>query len=97
MITIGAQIRAARGLLDWTRSQLAQASGLHKNAIAYWERHADIPTDPFRVSVAVRQIDEAFQREGVRLFVSRDFSAGVGLVRKKQFPHQYVRVRVRGP
>ena len=35
MIAMGAQIRAARALLDWNRSQLAQASGLHKNAVAY--------------------------------------------------------------
>jgi len=81
LIAVGAQIRAARALLDWTRAQLAQALGLHKNAVAYWERHADIPTDRSRVPVAVRQIEEALQREGVRLFVSRELSAGVGLLR----------------
>jgi hypothetical protein len=40
-------------------------------------------TDRFKVPVAVRQIEEALQREGVRLFVSREFSAGVGLVLKR--------------
>jgi DNA-binding XRE family transcriptional regulator len=57
MIAIGAQIKAARALLDWNRSQLAQASGLHKNAVAYWERRPDIPTDRVKVPVAVRQIE----------------------------------------
>jgi hypothetical protein len=95
MIATGAQIRAARAMLDWTRPQLAQASGLHKNAVRYWEQRADIPMDRFSVPFAVKQIEEALQREGVQLFVSREFRAGVGLVAKGQFRPRHARTRKR--
>ena len=95
MIARGAQIRAARALLNWTRPQLAQASGLHRNAVRYWEQCADIPMDRFRVPSAVKQIEETLRREGVQLFVSREFRAGIGLVAKGQFRAQYARTRER--
>ena len=42
MITIG-QCRAARGLLDWTQQDLAEACGLSKTAINNFEKgHSDI-------------------------------------------------------
>ena len=43
MIITASQIRAARALLGWTQADLARASRLHTNAIAYWERRAHIP------------------------------------------------------
>src|SRR5262249_3603108 len=95
MIATGAQIRAGRALLDWTRSRLAEAAGLHKNSVAYWERCPEIPTDRFLVPLAVQKIEEALRREGVRLFVSREFRLGVGAVSKDQFSSQYARTRAR--
>ena len=43
MITSGAQIRAGRALLRWSQSQLAQAAGIHRNAVFYWERKTAFP------------------------------------------------------
>lgn len=39
----GRQIRAARAMLGWTRAELANAAGVHPNAVAYWERAPQIP------------------------------------------------------
>lgn len=39
----GAQIKAARALLGWRRLDLAAAAGLHRNAVAYWERQQRMP------------------------------------------------------
>ena len=78
MIVTGAQIRAARSLLNWTQSRLAKASGLHPNAVAYWENHDDIPTGVYRVPVACRRIREALLEAGVE-FLQLPF-VGVRLV-----------------
>lgn len=37
MIVLGAQIRAGRALLDWSRKELAARARLHSNSVAYWE------------------------------------------------------------
>ena len=39
MIVTGSQIRAGRALAGLRRSDLAKATGLHPNAVAYWELH----------------------------------------------------------
>lgn len=39
----GLQIKAARAMLEWTRVRLANAAGVHPNAVAYWERAPLIP------------------------------------------------------
>ena len=44
-IGMGYQIRAARSLLNWSRTKLAGAAGLHPNAVAYWEQTPAVPTD----------------------------------------------------
>ena len=65
-ITTGAQIRAARALLGWTRQELAAAARLHPNAVAYWERHAVIPSPPDgNLPFACRRIAHALRRAGV--------------------------------
>lgn len=47
-LVIGAQIKAARALLGWRRVDLAAASGLHRNAVAYWEGRQRMPRrEPF--------------------------------------------------
>ena len=43
-IVMGCQIRAARGLLDWSRAELARAAGLHLNAVGYWGQGPVVPT-----------------------------------------------------
>ena len=65
MIVTGGQIRAARALLRWTQAKLAKASGLHPNAVAYWEKHDDIPTGVWREPVACRRIRKALLEAGV--------------------------------
>lgn len=72
MITI-AQCRAARGLLDWTQQDLAEASGLSKTAINNFEKgHSDIKAESLR---AVRMAFEAggleFLDNGVRVGTER--------------------------
>lgn len=81
MITTGAQIRAARALLGWTRTDLAAAAGLHPNAVAYWERAPRIPP-PLRSGraqgepVGCGRIREALDRVGVTFIVK----PGIGAV-----------------
>lgn len=60
MICVG-QIKAARGLLEWSQSDLAIASGLHVNAINNVERRNGHPR-----SDTIAQIQSAFEQEGIR-------------------------------
>ena len=69
MIAMGAQIRAGRALLSWTRRDLALAARLHRNAIAYWERRTRIPVGQFREPHACRRMREAFEHAGVIVFI----------------------------
>src|SRR5262245_59329922 len=80
MIRTGAQIRAARALLGWTRQNLADAASLHTNAVAYWEAHAEIPA---RQPYAVERIAEALRRGGVLSFASP--TPGVRLAPRTNF------------
>jgi len=76
-ISTGAQIRAARALLDWTQHDLADAAGLHVNSVSYWECQAEFPSGLFREPVACRQIRQVLARAGVK-FLS-DPAPGVQL------------------
>jgi hypothetical protein len=67
VIARGAQIRAARALLGWTRQELADAAGLHRNAVGYWESSDRIPTG-LREPVGCGMIREALCEAGVELF-----------------------------
>jgi transcriptional regulator with XRE-family HTH domain len=78
MITRG-QIRAARGLLGWTQSQLAKVAGLSEVAIKNLERGR---TDP-RAST-LTAIQEAFDRAGVVFLDPGDTRNGGSGVRLKQ-------------
>jgi DNA-binding XRE family transcriptional regulator len=66
-----AQIRAARALIDWTQSDLAQASGVSQVAIKNLERGA---TDP-RVST-INNIQAAFDQAGVIFLDAGDIRIG---------------------
>ena len=58
----GAQIRAGRALLGWRRVDLAAAAGLHRNAVAYWERLTALPR---REPVACQKMRSALLAAGV--------------------------------
>ncbi len=55
------QIKAARGLLEWSQADLATASSLHVNAINNVERRNGHPR-----SDTIAQIQSAFEQEGIR-------------------------------
>ncbi len=77
MVT-SAQIRAARGLINWTVRDLSEASGVHRNTITRIEAGADShgPT-----LAAIRQ---ALESAGV-LFIPEN-GAGPGVRLKKDPP-----------
>lgn len=58
----GAQIRAARALIGWRRVDLAAAAGLHRNAVAYWERRQRMSR---REPLACRKMRAALLSAGV--------------------------------
>lgn len=68
MLLTGRQITAARALLGWTQQKLADAAGLHPNAVGYWEGKAIIPTGSLRVPVACARIEKALLNGGVIAF-----------------------------
>jgi hypothetical protein len=81
-IVTGAQIRAARSLLDWSRDELAHAAGLHSNAVTYWEQATVIPVDRHEPH-ACRRIRQALLDAGVE-FVGHA-KPGVRLVQNDNF------------
>jgi transcriptional regulator with XRE-family HTH domain len=72
------QIRAARGLLDWTQAQLAGAAGLSEVAVKNLERGR---TDPRASTLAA--IQQAFDRAGVVFLDPGDTRNGGSGVRFK--------------
>ncbi|MGQ3047500.1 MAG: helix-turn-helix domain-containing protein [Niveispirillum sp.] len=68
-----AQCRAARGLLDWSQEQLAQASGLSRSTVRDFEsgRH-----EPHRGSLAL--LLQTLAEQGVELVAAVD-GAGEGV------------------
>jgi transcriptional regulator with XRE-family HTH domain len=58
--------RSGCGSLGWRRDDLAAATGLHRNAIAYWERRKDIPSPSHADTPhACRLMKQAFNAAGV--------------------------------
>jgi transcriptional regulator with XRE-family HTH domain len=71
-----AQCRAARGLLDWTQAQLAEAAGLALATVVKFERSGRaVPAK------AVQAMQLAFEAAGVE-FIAENGS-GVGVRMKK--------------
>jgi hypothetical protein len=93
VISTGRQIAAARALLDWSQRDLAEASTLHVNAVAYWEAREDIPHRGFSVPVACRRIQQALLDAGVMAFIKP--TAGVRVVGKTQLCASNARARAR--
>jgi len=69
-----AQIRAARGLLDWRQEDLANASGVGTATIRRIERSKKVTG---YASTLVR-VQEAFEQAGI-LFIEDDEGGGYGL------------------
>lgn len=67
-VVTGAQIRAGRALLGWSRDELARAAELHGNAVAYWERKGPRAQANADRSYAVHHIARALMAAGVEFF-----------------------------
>ena len=66
---MSAQIRAARGLLDWSRDDLARAAGVATRTIANLERgeHEPRPETVAALRAALETAGVRFTRRGVEL------------------------------
>ncbi len=78
MIT-GVQIRAARGLLDWSAQDAAEKSGLTRETVQRLERSSDIP--PSRTQSLV-DLKKAFEDAGVEFIGGPGDGPGVRLWKK---------------
>jgi DNA-binding XRE family transcriptional regulator len=75
----GAQIRAARALLNWPAEVLAKTVGVTRQTIQRLEQHDGLP--PSR-SQTLEQIQRAFEAAGVEFIGTPDDGPGVRLVRR---------------
>ncbi len=73
MITSG-QIRAARALLDWSRVQLSEKSGVGISALMRLESADGVPGGHLKTLESVRV---AFENAGIEFTGSPDSQAGV--------------------
>ena len=73
MIT-SAQIRAARGLLDWSRRELAEKSGVGFSSLLRLESFDGIPSSNVKTLEALKK---AFEEAGVEFTGTPDSQAGV--------------------
>ena len=73
MIT-SAQIRAARGILDWSRRDLANISGISFASMMRLESFDGVPASNFKTLVAIKK---AFEEAGVEFIGTPEKGAGV--------------------
>lgn len=73
MITSG-QIRAARALLDWTRSELSEKSGVGISALMRFESADGVPAGNIKTIDAVKK---ALEQAGIEFIGASDSQAGV--------------------
>ncbi len=76
----GAQIRAARALLDWSATKLAMESGLARMTIQRFEKHQGVPPC---WPVKLAAVQSALELAGVTFTGTPDANPGVSL--KKAF------------
>jgi transcriptional regulator with XRE-family HTH domain len=69
-----AQIRAARGLLDWSRRELAEKSGVGFSSLLRLESFEGIPSSNVKTLEALKK---AFEEAGVEFTGAPDSQAGV--------------------
>lgn len=72
MVT-SAQLRAARGLLNWTVRDLAEKSGVHRNTVTRIETNATAPGH------ALTALQAALESAGVEFIAENGGGAGVRL------------------
>lgn len=75
MVT-SAQVRAARGLLNWTVRDLAERSGVHRNTVTRIETEATAPGH------SISAVQAALEAAGVEFIPENGGGAGVRLSRK---------------
>jgi transcriptional regulator with XRE-family HTH domain len=68
------QIRAARALLDWTRSDLSERSGVGISALMRFESADGVPAGNIKTIDAVKK---ALEEAGIEFIGSPDSQAGV--------------------
>ena len=73
MIT-SAQIRAARGMLDWSRKQLAEHSGVSFASMMRLESFEGVPASNFKT---LESIKLAFEKAGIEFIGTPEEGAGV--------------------
>ena len=73
MIT-SAQIRAARGILDWSRRDLANSSGISFASMMRLESFDGVPASNFKTLEAIKK---AFEEAGVEFIGTPQRGAGV--------------------
>jgi predicted transcriptional regulator len=73
MIT-SAQIRAARGILDWSRRDLANSSGVSFASMMRLESFDGVPASNFKTLEAIKK---AFEEAGVEFIGTPQRGAGV--------------------
>ena len=73
MIT-SAQIRAARGMLNWSRKNLAEHSGVSFASMMRLESFEGVPASNFKTLESVKQ---AFEKAGVEFIGTPEDGAGV--------------------
>jgi transcriptional regulator with XRE-family HTH domain len=75
MIT-SAQIRAARGMLDWSRKDLAKSSGLSFASMIRLESFDGVPSSNFKTLEAIKT---AFEQAGIEFIGTPEDRPGVRL------------------
>ena len=73
MIT-SAQIRAARGMLNWSRKDLAEHSGVSFASMMRLESFEGVPASNFKTLESIKQ---AFEKAGVEFIGTPESGAGV--------------------
>ena len=73
MIT-SAQIRGARGLLNWSRKDLAKHSGISFASMMRLESFEGVPASNFKTLEAIKN---AFEEAGIEFIGSPESGAGV--------------------
>ena len=68
------QIRAARGMLEWTRADLAEKSGVGFSSMQRLESANGVPGAQFKTLEAIK---EAFEKAGVEFVGTPESGAGV--------------------
>jgi len=73
-VITSAQIRAARGMLNWSRKDLAEHSGVSFASMMRLESFEGVPASNFKTLESIKQ---AFEKAGVEFIGTPESGAGV--------------------